>query len=160
MPTELNIKITAETAEDAMIRLSLLGFRAAQELGSCRRRLTKPPTTPQRAAEAARHAGPSLRSRCRERQWRRAPPAKAVKPKGKRAAPALRSRTEPKVDRETVLDEPLRQGLSRSERQPSAGAPARAKDSGAERLRDLKEEDIPEADALLVALRAEVEAAP
>jgi hypothetical protein len=159
--TELNIKIVAETAEDAMMELATISLRAAQELG------VVPQANDPKIDYTApvEISGPNREILHAEKtNGAEPPPAKAVKAKPtKKAAPAPtpepEPEPEPEVDRETVLD-----GLTKlyggGDPKIRKAITAFRDDRGAERLRDLKDEDIPEAGALLVALRAEAAAAP
>ena len=150
MTTELNIKITAETAEEAMLELAALSFRAAQELGVA-------PHAPDEVL-AAVIAGEPIREVVVEKaNGAGPPPAKEPKPsKTKKAAPAPEPEAAPeaKVDREAVIN-----GLTRLYGGGSSEVREKIRawrdEHGAERLLLLRDEALPAAAAFLAELEAD-----
>ena len=157
---ELNVTITisAEYAEAAVDELRRIGLGMSSGLGvgpdrpSTADPIEAPqPNEPSPPAPAAAEAAPAAPKR------RKGPP-KDEQPAVEAAKPAEPAAAKPNgVNRAEVIE-----GLTKI----YSAAPPKVReqiqkfrdDRGADRLRDLKDEDLPEAAALLVALKLEVEA--
>lgn len=136
MTTELNLTIRGETAADVMLELATIGSRAGLVLGVGAQEPDPEPTPAPKSVEKPN--GPD------------APAPKAAR--GKKVAPQPEPEAVKGPDREAVIDG-LTKIYGKGDAKIRAAITAFRDGHGADRLRDLKDDVIPEAAALLADLK-------